>query len=490
MRGVSRFATLVWGLVLFASLAAGAENRVALVIGNAAYEHATILRNPRNDAEAIGRLLGEIGFDVAVKIDLNYETLRQEVKDFGRKAINADMAIIYFAGHGLELDGENYLVPTDARLETDADLEYEAVTLTSMLHAVERARGLRVVILDACRNNPFGQRMVPTGTRTRSVARGLGQVEPTGDVIVAYSAKHGTLAQDGTGSLSPYAAALVEHMARPGIDIRLMLGSVRDSVRKATDGVQDPFYYGSLPGSLLALVPAASESTALQEAEIAEIERKAAELKAKRERAEAEAAEAERRRALAEERRKKEQQAAEEAERKRDEAEGRARTEKLAAEEAERQRKEAEERKKEEYAKLEEEAKRRESTESTTFALSVCNQDWEAVSIAVSHYSADDSGWVVEGWWTVPASGCEKIGRFRKGTFYVYAKVYSGIDWQWSGSYNLCVQSKLFRRLNSAGYTCGSHEFLAGFTEKSTQESEYTWTLNGRAGADLTDGVE
>ena len=171
---------------------ASAEKRVALVIGNSAYRHTRALPNPKNDADAIAKLLRANGFaDVTLKNDLDYRAMRDAVRVFGEAARAADIALIYYGGHGLEGAGENYLMPIDARLLRDGDLEYEAVTLGSVLSAVGSAKRLRVVILDACRNNPLGERMALAADVTRSVTRGLARIEPRGDVLVAYSAMCG-----------------------------------------------------------------------------------------------------------------------------------------------------------------------------------------------------------------------------------------------------------------------------------------------------------
>lgn len=232
-----------------------AERRVALVIGNAQYQHTRLLPNPRNDAEAIAKLLRENGFaDVTLKTDLAYRTMREELRTFAGKAGDADTAVVYYAGHGIEVAGENYLVPTDAKLTRDIDLEYEAITLASVLSAVGDARKLKLVILDACRNNPLGDKIALRAGVTRQASRGLTRIEPKGDVLVAYSAKAGTLALDGKDRHSPYAEALLATLATPGLDIRLVMGRVRDLVLAKTGGVQEPFVYGSLGGANVALV--------------------------------------------------------------------------------------------------------------------------------------------------------------------------------------------------------------------------------------------
>jgi hypothetical protein len=234
---------------------AQAEKRVALVIGNSAYFHAPALRNPGNDARAIADLLKQIGFDdVGLRLDLGFDGLRLALRDFGQKANGAEVAVVYFAGHGLELGGENFLVPVDAALKSASSVAFEAATLSSVLDAIRPAARLRLVILDACRSNPLAARMQVAGGLTRSVPRGLGRIEPTGDVLVAYAAKAGTVAEDGNGRHSPYAEALLSTLATPGLDVRLAMGRVRDLVLAKTGGTQEPFVYGSLGGANVALV--------------------------------------------------------------------------------------------------------------------------------------------------------------------------------------------------------------------------------------------
>jgi hypothetical protein len=233
-----------------------AERRVALVVGNAAYQHAPKLPNPPNDSGAMAELLRRAGFDVVeAKNDLGSVDFKRLVRDFANTVRDADIAVVYFAGHGVEIGGTNYLIPTDARLASDLDAEDEAVSLDRVVRILEPARRLRLVILDACRDNPF-----LTGMRrsiaTRAVARGLAQVEPaTSDTLVAFAAKAGSTAEDGRESNSPFTTALLKHITVPGLDVRIALGRVRDEVLQSTSRRQEPFVYGSLGGATVALVP-------------------------------------------------------------------------------------------------------------------------------------------------------------------------------------------------------------------------------------------
>ena len=167
---------------------------------------------------------------------------------FGRQAEDADWAVVYFAGHGIQIGGTNYLLPIDAKLESDRDVEWEAVSLPQVMNAVDGARKLRLVILDACRDNPFANQM-RRSVATRSVGRGLARVEPDVGTLVVYSAKEGEVALDDDGGAnSPFAAAFVREMATPGIEIRRLFDLVRDDVMEATRRRQQPFTYGSVSG--------------------------------------------------------------------------------------------------------------------------------------------------------------------------------------------------------------------------------------------------
>jgi uncharacterized caspase-like protein len=179
--------------------------------------------------------------------DLGREKLIDALRGFAREAETADWALVYYAGHGIEANGTNYLVPVDAKLEVDRDIEYEAVPLNQVLSTVEGARKLRIVLLDACRDNPFTRQMRRT-VATRSIGRGLARVEPEGGTLVAYAAKDGQIALDGNGANSPFVAALVKHLPTPGVEINKLFRLVRDDVLAATGRKQEPFVYGSLPG--------------------------------------------------------------------------------------------------------------------------------------------------------------------------------------------------------------------------------------------------
>jgi uncharacterized caspase-like protein len=234
-----------------------ADKRVALVLGNSAYQNVAPLANPVNDSGKIASTLKDAGFDIVdSRRDLSAAETRRALRDFADRARDADIAVVYYAGHGIEVDGANYLIPVDARLERDTDIYDEAFSLDRILIAIEPAKKLRLVILDACRDNPFARTMKRT-VASRAIGQGLAKVEPTSpNVLIAYSAKAGSTAADGDGKNSPFTSALSNHLTKPGLDVRRAFGFVRDEVLKTTGNRQEPFVYGSLGGDDVPLVPA------------------------------------------------------------------------------------------------------------------------------------------------------------------------------------------------------------------------------------------
>lgn len=240
------------------ALAPVTENRIALVIGNSAYRHNVALANPRADAEALAATLKRIGFkSVDLKLDLTREQLVDALRQFAGEAAKADWAVIYFAGHGLQIGGINYLIPVDAKLASDRDVSFEAVAMEHVLNAVEGARKLRLAILDACRDNPFVKSMTRS-LATRSLGRGLAAIEPQRSTLVAFAARDGQVALDGAGANSPFASALIRHLDAPGLEINLLFRKVRDDVLKLTGNDQEPFTYGSLSSEALYFRPVAA----------------------------------------------------------------------------------------------------------------------------------------------------------------------------------------------------------------------------------------
>ena len=244
-------------LLLLVSQPAFADKRVALVLGNSAYQNVAQLPNPINDAAVMAATLKDAGFDlVDSRHDLVAADTRRALRDFADRARDADIAVVYYAGHGIEVDGANYLIPVDAKLERDTDVYDEALSLERVLISIEPAKKLRLVILDACRDNPFAKTMKRT-VASRAIGQGLAKVEPSSpNVLIAYSAKAGSTAADGDGKNSPFTSALSKHLTTPGLDVRRAFGYVRDDVLKNTGNRQEPFVYGSLGGEDVPLVPA------------------------------------------------------------------------------------------------------------------------------------------------------------------------------------------------------------------------------------------
>ena len=257
-------AAIVLGLSILAPGTALADKRVALVIGNSAYQNVAQLPNPAKDAAAIGAMLTKAGFDVVdAREDVSTADMKRMIRDFSDKVRDADIAVVFYAGHGIEVDGTNYLIPVDARLERDIDVEDETVSLDRIVRILDPAKKLRLVILDACRDNPF-DRSMKRSLSSRAVTRGLAKVEPPNpNTLIAYAAKAGSTASDGAGTNSPFTTALLKQLTVPGQDLRKAFGYVRDDVMKVTGNKQEPFVYGSLGGDDVMLVPASQTAAAV-----------------------------------------------------------------------------------------------------------------------------------------------------------------------------------------------------------------------------------
>lgn len=222
--------------------------RIALIIGNGAYKNVHALDNPPRDAKLIAAALKDVGFQtVTLTNDLTRDKFFEALRAFASDAEKADWAVVYYAGHGLEIGGVNYLVPVDAKLAEDHDAETEAVALEQVIAAVGGARRLRLVMLDACRDNPFA----PTMKRTmelKLVDKGFSNIEPAAGFMVVYAAKHGETALDGDGVDSPFATAVARDIREPHVEVRKLFDLVRDDVWSASRHQQQPFTYGSPPG--------------------------------------------------------------------------------------------------------------------------------------------------------------------------------------------------------------------------------------------------
>ncbi|CAN7205424.1 caspase family protein [Rhizobium sp. LjRoot98] len=223
--------------------------RLALVIGNGQYEAAGTLPNAVRDAREFGAFLSARGFDADVVVDADRGQLAEAVSQFVRKIKNDDVALFYFAGHGMQLRGENYLVGTDARLASEFDVAAETLALADVIAAIEKKSKIALFFLDACRNNPLANRLnQEIEGATRSIAtRGLAPVETeSAGTMVAFAAAPGQVASDGSGKNSPFTTALISHLAGPGLEIGTAFKRVIRDVRKATDGKQSPQILSSL----------------------------------------------------------------------------------------------------------------------------------------------------------------------------------------------------------------------------------------------------
>jgi tetratricopeptide (TPR) repeat protein len=222
--------------------------RVALVIGNSKYRAVDALGNPARDAKLIADALSRAGFaNVRTLVDGTRDDMTAALKKFSADAANADWAVIYYAGHGIEYDGNNFLVPVDVKYIEDADIPKESIALDAVLNAVGPASKLRLVMLDACRENPFASELHGSAENS-SVGKGLARIEPESGTLVAFATKHGHIATDGNGQQdSPFATAVVKRMLMPGIEINRLFRLVHDDVFASTNKEQEPFTYGQLP---------------------------------------------------------------------------------------------------------------------------------------------------------------------------------------------------------------------------------------------------
>ena len=249
MRSARLFVVALAFVVLAMPTVVFADGRVALVVGNSTYAHIGRLPNPDNDARDMSAALRRLGFEVTAELDADRVELTEALRQFTRRSAGADVSLVFYAGHGIEMDGVNYLVPVDARLERDVDVRFETVTVDDLLVSTTGA-SLRLVILDACRNNPLARSMQRTAA-SRTVSGGsfgdLNEDLLGNETLVAYAAAAGTTAADGRGRNSPYTAALLEQLEQP-LEIGLLFRRVRARVLASTNGAQRPHEYHSLVG--------------------------------------------------------------------------------------------------------------------------------------------------------------------------------------------------------------------------------------------------
>jgi lipoprotein NlpI len=229
--------------------------RVALIIGNAAYKHTEPLSNPSNDAKAVATSLRRIGFQEVIDgTDLDAEKLAGKVRDFSRALKGSDLAFFYYAGHGVQVNGLNYMMPVDAKLAEESDVYSETVELNDVLKHMERQAKTNIIILDACRNNPLQRNLSRSmGTRSAAASQGLAEVRSGVGTLIVFATQPGNVALDGAERHSPFTAGLLKHIETPNIDIAIMLRRVRDDVIDNTKGQQVPWEHSSLRGAPIML---------------------------------------------------------------------------------------------------------------------------------------------------------------------------------------------------------------------------------------------
>jgi uncharacterized caspase-like protein/peptidoglycan hydrolase-like protein with peptidoglycan-binding domain len=244
--------------VLLGATPAEAAKRVALVLGNGAYAHAPGLANPVRDARAMAAALERLGFEVELGVDLDLAGMRRAVQAYARGLQEAEVALFYYAGHGLQVNGQNYLLPVDAEVKSEVDLDFSAMPARLVLDQMERWPAVKIVMLDACRDNPFEtalSRSMGSTRAARALSRGLAPIEAAGGTLLAYATDPGDVAADGSGDNSPFTDALLKHVETPGVEIHTMLARVRADVFQATGHQQRPWTESSLIGEFY-LAPA------------------------------------------------------------------------------------------------------------------------------------------------------------------------------------------------------------------------------------------
>jgi uncharacterized caspase-like protein len=273
VRGLHYLTALILSLLLLGAANAQPGRRVALIIGNSAYQHTPKLENPANDAADMTAALKKLGFEVIEGRDLDEAGMRRTIKGFATALVGADVGLFFYAGHGLQVNGQNYLVPVDAKLENAAGLDFELVRADVVHRTMERETKTNVIFLDACRNNPLSRNLARAmGTRSSQIGRGLAVVESGVGTLISFSTQPGNVAADGTGRNSPFAESLIKHMAAPKDDLSSMLINVRNDVMAATKDSQIPWEHSALRARFYFAEPpraAASEASYSQQAELA-----------------------------------------------------------------------------------------------------------------------------------------------------------------------------------------------------------------------------
>lgn len=242
IRGLQAFCLCLASVALLtlSSGSALADKRVALIVGNANYLHINKLSNPTNDAPDLAEALKAVGFEVIIKTDLGKLEFDKALAEFARSAQGADTALFYYAGHGLQYQRQNYLLPTDIEVQDANDVEFQAIGIDRVLKAIDRAAGVKVLILDACRENPLAHEVAGRGLPGSEASRGLARIDRTEGLVIAYATAPDQVAQDGTGRNSPFTSALINRLKEPGVEIATMFRRVTNDVFERTNGRQRP----------------------------------------------------------------------------------------------------------------------------------------------------------------------------------------------------------------------------------------------------------
>ena len=250
--------------LLLLSSAAHAGKRVALVIGNSAYQYAGELPNPRNDAADVAAGLRRHGFQVIDGLDLEKAALERKIRDFATALDGAEVGVFFYAGHGLQVSGQNYIVPVDAQLRTPSALDFEMVRLDLVQRTMEREAPTNILFLDACRDNPLARNLARAmGTRSAHIGRGLAPAESGVGTLISFSTQPGNVALDGTGRNSPFASALLKHMSSSNDDLSAILIAVRNDVMRETQRRQVPWEHSALTGRFYFAPPEAPQAATI-----------------------------------------------------------------------------------------------------------------------------------------------------------------------------------------------------------------------------------
>jgi uncharacterized caspase-like protein len=263
MPAVTRIAlAFVSGLLALGgwSQSAAAQKRVALVIGNSAYQNTAKLDNPKNDAADMAATLKQLGFKVLEGRDLEKAAMDRLIRDFAESLSGAQIGLFFYAGHGIQVSGQNYLVPIDAKLTTGSALDFEMVRLDLVQRTMEREASTNIIMLDACRDNPLARNLARAlGTRSAAIGKGLAAMESGEGTLISFSTQPGNVALDGSGRNSPFAAAMLKHITAPGEDLPTILINVRNDVMAATERRQVPWEHSALTAKVYFIPPKPAE---------------------------------------------------------------------------------------------------------------------------------------------------------------------------------------------------------------------------------------